>query len=184
MISTNNAIKYIKVNKENFEIAYNIQKNIWLETPDYENFINKAEKSSDENIAFIAYYNKAPIGITGLYVEDIDPKSIWLDWFGIKEEYRKKGFGKQILLDTIQYAKELHKFLYFRVETTYWNGRPAIALYDKIMPLKEKYTIEDTKSHISNTLIYTYNFTEKKELWNNRYLGLSDYYNSRKINRE
>lgn len=172
MKSSNKEIKYIKVVKENVEIAYDIQKNVWKEEPDKENFIKKSNNPKDDNIAFIVYYKNIPIGITGVYTEDIEKDSIWLDWFCVKEEYRNRGFGEQILLDTIEYAKNLGRFLYFRVETTYWEDRPAVALYDKIMPLKEYYTAENSK----NTLIYTYNFTDKTELWNNKYLDLNNYY--------
>ena len=45
--------------------------------------------------------------------------------------------------------------------------------------MKEKYTVE-SKNSDKITLIYTYNFTEKTEYWNNRYLGLNDYYISLK----
>lgn len=172
----NKNLKYIQVTKKDLEVAYNIQKNVWKEEPDKQNFITKANNPKDDNIAFIVYYKNIPIGITGVYTEDIEKDSIWLDWFCVKEEYRNRGFGEQILLDTIEYAKNLGRFLYFRVETTYWEDRPAISLYDKIMPIKEKYTKEDTKEYCRNILIYTYNFTDKTELWSNRYLGLNNYY--------
>lgn len=80
------------------------------------------------------------------------------------------------MIDTIEYARALNNFLYFRIETTYWKDRPTLILYDKIMPFKEKYTAEDTDTYSYNRLIYTYNYTNKKEMWNNRFLGLNDYY--------
>lgn len=168
-------IKYQKVNKENFQTAYNIQKQIWEDEPDYENFKNKSQSNADDNISWIVSYNDLPIGITGVFTEDFDKKTIWLDWYGVLPEYRNKGFGKKILLDTIDYCKKLNKYEYLRLDTTYWDGRPAISLYDKVMSFKEKYTIEDKeKSH--NWWIYTYSLKGKKELWNNRYIGLSRYY--------
>ena len=176
MESSNKEIKYIQVINENIDIAYDIQKNVWKEEPDKQNFIEKANNDKDDYIAFIAYYKDIPIGITGVYTEDIDKNSIWLDWFCVKQEYRNRGFGEQILRDTIQYAKSLDRFLYFRAETTYWKDRPAVALYDKVMPLKEFYTAENS----DNTLIYTYNFTNEKELWNNKYLDLNNYYSNLK----
>lgn len=177
MESENKDLKYIQVTKENLEIAYNIQKNQWKDTPDKQNFIDKSNKVKEDYIAFIVYYKNIPIGITGVYTEKIDKDSIWLDWFCVVPEYRKMGFGEQILRDTIKYAKGLGKFLYFRAETTYWKGRPAVLLYDKVMNEKEIYTLEN-KNTEKPTLIYTYNFTDKSELWNNRHLGLNDYYNN------
>lgn len=175
MVSRNKELKYKQITNENLEIAYNIQKNEWENEPDKQNFIDKANNVKKDNISFIVYYKNIPIGITGVYTEDIDKNSIWLDWFCIVPEYRKMGLGEQILRDTIEYAKRLEKFLYFRAETTYWEGRPAISLYDKVMNMKEKYTVENKNSD-KTTLIYTYNFTDKSERWNNRYLGLNDYY--------
>lgn len=68
----------------------------------------------------------------------------------------------------------------FRVETTYYENRPALFLYDKIMELKENYTIEDTENDKTETLIYSYSLNGKLDLWNNRYLGLREYYDNLK----
>lgn len=79
MESSNKEIKYKQVINENIDIAYDIQKNVWKEEPDKQNFIEKANNAKDDYIAFIAYYKEIPIGITGVYTEDIDKNSIWLD---------------------------------------------------------------------------------------------------------
>ena len=178
MRSKNKELKYIQITNENLDIAYNIQKNEWKNEPDKQNFIDKANNAKEDYVSFIVYYKDIPIGITGVYTEEIDKDSIWLDWFCVVPEYRKMGFGEQILRDTIEYARRLRNFLYFRVETDYCEARPAISLYDKVMNVKEEYTIEENQTDV--TLIYTYNFTEKSELWNNRYLGLNDYYSNLK----
>lgn len=93
-------------------------------------------------------------------------------------EYRRKGYGKKVLLDTIQYCKELKRYDVFRVETTYYESKPAIFLYDKVMQMKENYTIEDTDTIKNHTIIYSYSLNGKLELWNNRYLGLKEYYDN------
>lgn len=179
MVSANKELKYIQVTNENLEIAYNIQKNEWKDNPDRQNFIDKANKVKEDYISFIVYRKDIPIGITGVYTEEMDKDTIWLDWFCVVPEYRKMGLGEQILRDTIEYAKKLGGFLYFRAETNYWKGRPAVSLYDKVMSVKEFYTAEN-KNADKPILIYTYNFTEKSELWNNRYLGLNEYYSNLK----
>ena len=48
------------------------------------------------------------------------------------------------------------------------------------MPLNEEYTVEDTKTSKTNTLIYSYSLCGKLDFWNNRYLGLREYYDSMK----
>lgn len=172
-------IKYFKVNKDNFEIAYDIQKQIWKDEPDYENFKNKSQSNDISNISWIILYNNEPIGISGVYTEDFDKETIWLDWYGVLPKYRNKGFGKKILLDTIDYCKKLNKYEYLRLDTTYWEERPAIYLYDSVMTFKEKYTVEDIDfSH--NWWIYTYSLNGKQEFWNNRYIGLSEHYDKLK----
>ena len=179
MIDTENILKYIKVNNENFEIAYNIQKQIWTDEPDYNNFQNKVKSIKEDNISWIVFYDKYPIGITGVFTEIFDSETIWLDWFGILPEYRNKGFGKKVLSDTINYCKKLGQYEYLRLDTTYWEGRPAIYLYDRVMTFKEKYTAEDIEVS-NNWWIYTYSLKGNNEFWNNKFLGLSKYYNTLK----
>lgn len=108
----------------------------------------------------------------------MDDESIWLDWYGILSEYRGNKLGENILLDTILFCKEFNKFKYFRLDTTFYEGRIAINLYDKIMNLKEEYTAEDTKTIKHNWLIYTYALDSTNDIkpWNNEYLGLDKYY--------
>lgn len=169
-------LTYKKIDKKNIDTAYNIQKKIWPDDPDYNSFLDKIENPGDDNVSFLVYDKENIIGITGVYVEDEDNESIWLDWFTILPEYRKKGYGKRVLLDTIDYCKKLNKYLYFRLDTTYYKNRPALFLYDKVMHLREDYTAEDTKEKKNNYLIYTYALKEKIKPWNNRYLGLKEYY--------
>lgn len=91
-------------------------------------------------------------------------------------EHRRKGYGKKVLLDTIEYCKKLNKYDYFRLDTTYYENRPALILYDQVMQLREDYTIEDAVDYKNHFIIYSYSLGDKLEPWNNRYLGLRDYY--------
>lgn len=168
-------LKYDPVTKENRNIAFSIQKTLWPDDPDYYYFVEKSENNKVDNVAFLVRLGKEYIGITGVEVDD-DPESIWLGWFGILEPFRRNGYGKQILLDTIEYCRRLNKYEYFRLDTTYWKNRPALYLYDEVMTFKESYTKEDSENIKHNYLIYTYSFHGKKKLWNNRYLGLNTYY--------
>lgn len=169
-------INYKKITKNNIDIAYSIQKSIWPESPDYDIFLDKINNPSDNFISWLVYHNSDIIGITGVYVEDLDNESIWLDWFAILPQYRKKGYGRKVLLDTINYCKKLKKYSYFRIDTTYYENRPALFLYDEIMELCENYTVENTDDQNYKYLIYTYALHGKIKPWNNRYLGLNEYY--------
>lgn len=171
-------LRYEFLNLDNLDVAFTIQKETWPNDPDYDDLYDKAINTRDDNCFFLVYDNNDLIGITGVDVLNNYPDTIWLDWFTILPEYRKKGYGKKVLIDTILYCKDLKKYDVFRIETTYWENRPAVFLYDKVMEIKEKYTLEDTKNDKTNTLIYSYSLSGKLDLWNNRYLGIRDYYKS------
>lgn len=171
-------LTYVYLNVENIDIAYQIQKETWPEDPDYDDLYDKATNTLDDNCFFLVYDEDSLIGITGVDVFRQYPDTIWLDWFTILPNYRRKGYGEKVLLDVIEYCKSLKKYQSFRVETTYYESRPALFLYDKIMKVKEKYTREDTEDIKNNTLIYTYPLNGKLKLWNNQYLGLREYYNN------
>lgn len=169
-------LKYEILNLKNLDTAFKIQKETWPNDPDYEDLYDKAVNTKDDNCFFLVYDENNLIGITGVGVNREYPKTIWLDWFTILPEHRRKGYGKKVLLDTIQYCKKLNRYDDFRIDTTYYEGRPALYLYDEVMQMKEKYTIEDTENLKSNTIIYSYSLNGKLELWNNKYLGLNEYY--------
>ncbi len=176
-------LTYKILNLENMNIAYEIQKNTWKEDPDYDDLYDKATNTRDDNCFFLVYDNEKLIGITGVDVFQEYPDTIWLDWFTILPEERRKGYGEKVLLDTIDYCKSLNRYNVFRIETTYYENRPAVFLYDKIMQTREDYTAEDTEDKKTNTLIYSYSLNGEIDLWNNRYLGLKEYYNSLKYHR-
>lgn len=173
-------LRYEIVNLNNLEKAYEIQKKTWPSDPDYGDLYDKATNTKDDNCFFLVYDKNNLIGITGVDVYGQYADTIWLDWFTILPQYRRKGYGEKVLLDTIQYCKNLNRYDTFRVETTYYENRPALFLYDKVMQLKEEYTLEDTENVKNNTIIYSYSLRGKLELWNNKYLGLRQYYDNLK----
>ena len=171
-------LTYVQVNPDNMNLAYDIQKNTWPTDPDYNDLYDKAVNPLDDNCFFLVYDKDILIGITGVDVYREYQDTIWLDWFTILPEFRRKGYGEKVLLDTIEYCKQLKRYKSFRVETTYYENIPALFLYDKIMQAKEDYTIEDTNDLKTETLIYTYPLYGELELWNNKYLGLREYYDN------
>lgn len=171
-------LTYVQMNLDNMGLVYEIQKQTWPDTPDYDNLYDKAINTLDDNCFFLVYVKNSLIGITGVDVFREYPDTIWLDYFTILPEYRRRGYGEKVLLDTIEYCKKLNRYKSFRIEVTYYNDRPALFLYDKIMKIKEDYTIEDNENIKTQTLIYTYPLDGKLELWNNKYLGLGEYYNN------
>ena len=88
-------LNYEKIDKNNIDIAYEMQKNILPEDPDYNDFLDKIENPSDDNISWLVDDNREIIGITGVYIKDEDDESIWLDWFAILPQHRRKGYSKK-----------------------------------------------------------------------------------------
>lgn len=178
IVVSKNDLDYVLMDKKNFNLVYKIQKDTWIDDPDYDGLYDKVIHTTPINCMFLIYDATSLIGIVGIDFYTEYPNDIWLDWFTILPEYRQKGYGKKVLLDIIDYCKNLKDYDYFRIETTYFKDRPALFLYDKIMPFKENYTIEDTREIIHHTLIYSYSLHGKTmKKWNNRYLGLEEYYN-------
>ena len=173
-------LKYEILNLKNLDIAFKIQKETWPDDPDYNGLYEKATNTKDDNCFFLVYDKNTLIGITGIEIYDKYSDTVWLDWFTILPEYRRKGYGEKVLLDTINYCKKLNRFSFFRLDTTYYKNRPALFLYDKIMHLREDYTIEDTKDCKNNFLIYTYCLNGELKPWNNKFLGLRSFYDKLK----
>lgn len=171
-------LKYVKVDKNNIDLACKIQSSEWPNYPDRENYEYMIENGDERNVDFIVYLNNSPIGITGVYIESIDKKSIWLDWYCVLPEYRGKGYGKQILLDTINYCRKFDDIDFFRVDTSFNLKRASSNLYLKVMDFIEKYTAEDTENYISDDYICTKCLKPNSDYvaWNNRNLHLREHY--------
>ncbi len=120
---------------------------------------------------YLAYLGNEIIGITGLYsYVDKWPNDAWIGWYGVKKEYRNKGFGSQILEWTINKAKE-EEYETIRLYTDMNENKKAIELYKKNGFIEEKYSAEELKY---DCYIYSKNLTNKPLiLWNNKKLGLS-----------
>lgn len=171
-----NSITYKKIDKSNWKIAYDIQAREWPESKAYDHFKKIANSTDPKNISFIAYLHNEPIGICGVYQVKIDPKTLWLDWFCIDKKYRGHGYGRQILLDTIEYCKKFADIDFFRVDTILKTTRPSSILYIKEMDMIEKYTKEDTEILKHGWYICSKVLKNNCDLiaWNNRYLDLFD----------
>ncbi len=173
-------IRYIKVDATNVDIAYNLQKNEWPNEPDRGVYVKHYMQNDPKNMDFIAYIDDTPIGITGVYQENKDASSLWLNWFCISPEFRGKGYGRQILLDTIEYCKQLDDIKYLRAESNLRRNRPSTWLYIEEMDFVEKYTIEDTKTKKYGYYICTKCLKENGDYvaWNNKFLNFNDMYDT------
>lgn len=126
---------------------------------------------------FVVYLNGEAIGVTGLYELPDYPADIWLMYFGILPKVRGKGLGKQILLTTIEMAKQMNKKTFRLWTYSEWN-KTAQPLYKKYMHLCEPYTNPDDNQYdIENgkPMVYSYNLenTSAPEPWANKFLNVA-----------
>lgn len=174
--SSNKSLFYKAVDFYNLDLAVKIQKQVWPDEEAKTNLEDHIKKELPSFKDYIVYNGFNPIGLTGVYVEEnLDNKSIWLSWFCVLPQFRNKGFGTAMLKDTIEYAKSLNEFEFFRVNSSYWEGREAIEFYDKNLQFKEPYTVEDTFEEKHNLLIYTTNLTDRKDFvaWGNKNINIA-----------
>ena len=176
-------IAYKKVDESNWKIAYEIQAKEWPEAKAYNHFKEIAHSNNPKNMSFIAYLNEEPIGISGVYIEDIDPTTLWLDWFCIDKKYRGNGYGRRILLDTIEYCKQFKDVDFFRIDTILKSTRPSSVLYIEEMDMIERYTKEYSKNNKDRWYICTKVLKGDGDLiaWNNRYLNLFDEFGNERV---
>ena len=176
------SLTYQVVTPDNLQLALDVQHRIWPKKGVDEDYLRKPLEPEDKgNVSWLIYSGADVVGLTGVFTFDKDEpgydggESIWLDWFAILPEFRGRQFGKQALLDVIEYCRALGKYHFFRVDTTFYPGRPAVGLYDQVMSLRENYTAEDTPEKTQNYLIYTYSLDGTPiKPWENQFLDLGD----------
>lgn len=173
-------LNYIKITKDNIDYATRIQMKIFPDECAYYNYLDIINKNLEWQNYYLVYDGDEVVGVTGLYCfEDInETNSIWLGWFGVLKEYRRHGYGKRILLDTIDKAKEFSKkypIKYFRLYTSTRDNKVAQILYSEIMDIKEEYNNPSDFNYDNTCVIYSKSLTdEKASYWNNKYLGLNE----------
>lgn len=182
MQSHTGELTYKKVDADNLQIALDIQHRIWPTESVDDDYLEKVQYPEDTgNVSWLVYRGDTLVGLTGVFAFDPEEpgydqeESIWMDWFAILPEFRRQHLGQQVLIDTINYCRGLGKYKYFRLDTTDLPGRPAVSMYDRIMPLREDYTAEDTPDNKQHYLIYSCSLDDSPiKPWNNRYREIGE----------
>ncbi len=182
MQSQTGELTYQKVDTNNLRLALGIQHRIWPGEGVDEDYLEKPLHPEDNsNASWLVYYQGRLVGLTGVFTFDPDEagydngESVWMDWFAILPEFRRRHFGRQVLQDTINYCRQLGTHKFFRIDTTYFPGRPAVSLYDQVIPLREECTAEDTPAKKQNYLIYSCSLGDYPiKPWDNRLLDIGD----------
>ena len=188
-------MELVLVDKSNYKEAIRIQKSIFphedgtlnvLASLDRDLFIKTTGMPyEDDHIKYyLALVDGNYVGISGIYYYAFDTENAWLGWFGILPQYRKKGYGSELLLKTMEFAS-LKGFKNMRIYCDYVGDISGIHLYEKNGFIGEKYTYEKLAY---DCRIYSKSLTgDKVTLWNNKNLNLSyqsklDHMDNDKIN--
>ncbi len=172
-------MELVLVDKINYLKAIEIQRDIFPNENGTLNILASLGRDMFMNLTGLSYVDdhvryylakegNEYIGITGIY--HYDDEDAWLAWFGILKNYRRKGYGEELLLKTMDIAKSMN-FKNMRIYTDYVELHDACLLYEKNGFIGEKYTAEELPY---DCRIYSKSLIGKEvELWNNKNLGLS-----------
>lgn len=170
-------LRFEEISKDNIKVAAKLQYEIFPNSSAYSVYKSKITgERKDLYIGYIAYMGDKPIGVTGIYEIPEYSDTVWLSWFGIKKEYRKLGYGKQILDYTIEMAKTLNKKYLRLYSFEIWNSE-AQAFYKRNMDLGEYYYNEKEHKDIfeGKPKIFSISLCDEKvELWNDKFINISE----------
>lgn len=170
-------LRFEEISKDNIKVAAKLQYEIFPNSSAYSVYKSKITgERKDLYIGYIAYMGDKPIGVTGIYEIPEYSDTVWLSWFGIKKEYRKLGYGKQILDYTIEMAKTLNKKYLRLYSFEIWNSE-AQAFYKRNMDLGEYYYNEKEHKDIFEGKPKVFSISlcdEKVELWNDKFINISE----------
>lgn len=161
------------ITSDNLRFAINLENEIFPEYNAKNNYINSIENSSQSQF-FLIFDKELCVGITGIYSYKNDNDNAWLGFFGIKEEYRNKGYGKKSLKMMEEYAKKLG-FKYMRLFTDKTNNDKAINFYEVNGYIFEDYNCdEEALKNDFNVVIGSKSLCkEEVPLWNNKFINLT-----------
>lgn len=176
-------LRFALVTFDNVKKAVEVQKTIFphedgtlnlLASLDRKLFIDITgiEYLDDNAKYYLAFWGNEPVGITGLYCYLNEyPRDAWIAWYGVKSQYRKKGFGREILHWTICKARE-EGYKNIRLYTDSKENIEAIKLYEKLGFVGEKYRRE-TLAY--DCYIYSKSLSGVEvEPWNDKMLYLAN----------
>lgn len=169
-------LRFEEINKNNIKTASILQYEIFPNSSAYSVYRSKITGEKKElYMGYIVYMRDIPVGVTGIYEIPEYSETAWLSWFGIKKEYRKLGYGKEMLDYTIEMAKKLNK-KYLRLYTfEIWNAE-AQTFYKRNMELEEYYYNEKEHKDIFDGKPKIFSLSlcnERVTLWNNKFINIS-----------
>lgn len=160
------------ITSENLEYAVNVESEIFPEYNAKNNYLRSIDNSSQSQF-FLIFDKEICVGITGIYSYKNDKDNAWLGFFGIKKEYRDKGYGKKSLKLTEEYAKNLG-FKFMRLFTDRANLK-AIDFYQNSGYIFEDYNCEEEELKNEFDVVIGSKSLVKEEVipWDNKFINLT-----------
>lgn len=133
------------VTSEDINTVRSFFHDIFWEEPDYD-LIHFTESITGEHTFqrleyYLGYENNTVIGISGVYADNTE--ECWLGWFGIRPEYRRRGYASSILKLQLEIMKN-YGYKICRLYTNEVINNTAVKLYIKNGFEKDS----DYKNHI------------------------------------
>jgi len=161
------------ITKDNLEYAIRVQNEIFPEYNGKNNYICSIGNSKQSQF-FLLMDKDTCVGITGIYSYKNDRDNAWLGFFGVKQLYRNKGYGKKALKITEEYAVSLG-FKFMRLFTDRLDNDLAINFYKKYGYTFEDYNNDDEelKEEFEVVIGSKSLCSEEVDPWNNRFINLT-----------
>ena len=171
-----NQLKFVPVTMDNIILATETEMKFW---PDQCAFNSYLRAYQNNKPYWLVYKNNDLVGLSGLYdyPELGEPQTTWLGWFGVLPNYRRGGYGKLILLETIKKAKNMG----YKILRLYSSKREdlcpnAVPFYTKLSKqfngFVEDYTLEQPEMQ---RIVVSFSLDGNQiSKWNNRNLFLDD----------
>ena len=160
------------ITNENLDYAVNVENEIFPEYNAKNNYLRSIDNSSQSQF-FLIFDKEICVGISGIYSYKDDHDNSWLGFFGIKEKYRDKGYGKKALKLTEEYAKK-SGFKFMRLFTDRENEK-AINFYQNNGYSFEEYhnDLEELKDEF-DVVIGSKSLTKEEVIpWDNKFINLT-----------
>ncbi len=173
-------LEFVLVDKSNYRKMIEVQNEIFPLENGQDDIKTCVSGRPHYYLGFVEYYlvkrGRNYVGICGVYSYKDYPNDGWLGWFGVRQKYRKNGFGSKILDYCIKKARKMG-YKTFRLYTDDVENENAVKLYTKFGMTGEKYTNKkDHHFEVGNTLVFSLSLTGGKvEPWNDRYIFLSEH---------
>lgn len=130
---------------EDVEVVKSFFYDIFWEETDYDLIHFKDSIIGKHNFKRLEYYlgyeNNSVVGISGVYANSTN--ECWLGWFGIRPEYRRKGYASAMLNLQLEIMKN-YGYEVCRLYTSEIINKEAVQLYRKIGFKKDS----DYENHI------------------------------------